>query len=204
VLLQIGQQLLQPFGGQGGPTPGPEPLPESEAYRVQTVYLPYEKVGAFWFGGDWYGGRRGADGSLWLIVADITGHGYAAHLLATSLPHVWHKVWASPRLLAPEPSDVLDGLHALLAACLPGDVYVECTLLRLEPDGRVTVAPAGGSRLLLRRRQEGRLDLVKLRGLWLGMDRPLPEDQRVYLLEAGDELMLGTDGVFDQLTELDG
>jgi serine phosphatase RsbU (regulator of sigma subunit) len=205
VLIQVARQVVQPFGGgQDGRSIAPEPLPQAEGYDFRTVFLPSEKVGSFSFGGDWFGGRRSADGTLWLIVADVTGHGYAAYLLANTLPIVWRKCWTDSRLDTVDPADVLAAMHDLLRDCLPEDVYVECTLLRLTPNGRVTVAPAGGSRLLLRQRGPDRIDLLKLRGLWLGFERPLIEDQHTCTLKAGDELLLGTDGVFDQLLDYVG
>ncbi|HKB35563.1 MAG TPA: SpoIIE family protein phosphatase, partial [Gemmataceae bacterium] len=63
---------------------------------------------------------------------------------------------------------------------------------------------AGGSRLLLRRRGENRVELVRLCGLWLGLDRPLAEDQQACALAEGDELLIGTDGAFDQLIDYEG
>jgi len=139
-----------------------------------------------------------------VIVADITGHGYCAYLLANTLPSVWRACWSGDRLVDPQPSDLLGAMHDLLQDCLPDGVYAECTLLRLAPEGSVTVAPAGGSRLLLRRRGEDRVELVRLRGLWLGLDRPLAEDQQACTLAEGDELLIGTDGAFDQLIDYEG
>jgi serine phosphatase RsbU (regulator of sigma subunit) len=203
ILLQLARQVVQPFGRSGDRiTMAPDPLPETDVYSCKTLFMPSEKIGSFWFGGDWYGGRLGEDGTMHLLVADITGHGYAAYLLANALPAVWQKMWTEEGLLAdPEPSDVLGAMHDLLLDCLPEDVYVECILLRLNPDGRVTMAPAGGSRLLLRTGKDNRLTLLKLRGLWLGLDRPAREDQQRCLLDPGDELLLGTDGIFDQLLD---
>jgi sigma-B regulation protein RsbU (phosphoserine phosphatase) len=204
LLFQVARQV-QPLGEQGSTgSIVPEPLPESEIYVCQAVFLPSEKIGASSFGGDWYGGRREEDGTLWLIVADITGHGYAAYLLAHALPAVWRKCWADNRLVGAQPGDVLAAMHDLLQDCLPEDVYAECTLLRLDTQGRATVAPAGGSRLLVRRQRQGRIELLKLRGLWLGFHPPLEQDQESFVLEAGDEVLLGTDGVFDQLIDYEG
>lgn len=206
ILLQLARQVVQPFGKSGDRiTMAPEPLPETEGYLCRTVFLPSEKIGSYWFGGDWYGGRLGASGTLYLLVADITGHGYAAYLLAKALPDVWQKLWTEEGFLVdPEPSDVLGAMHDLLHDCLPEDVYVECTLLRLDPNGQVTMAPAGGSRMLLRTGKDGRLVLLKLRGLWLGLDKPALEDQHRCVMEVGDELLLGTDGIFDQLIDHGG
>jgi serine phosphatase RsbU (regulator of sigma subunit) len=202
ILFQVARQFAQPFG-RAGQLAVPEPLPETEGYTCQTVYLPSEKVGTFSFGGDWYGGRREEDGTLWLIVADITGHGFAAYLMANALPAVWLRCWAALRHASPTPGEVLARMHDLLADCLPEDVFVECTLLKLSPDGRATMAPAGGARVLLRRHRPERLDLVKLRGVWLGFERPSGEEHSC-LLEVGDELLLGSDGIFDQLIDYGG
>jgi hypothetical protein len=123
-LVQAARQLMLPFGDAGATPLAPEPLPETSAYTFRTVFLPSEKIGSFRFGGDWYGGRLAADGTLWLIVADITGHGYTAYLLAHALPAVWRKCWTD----APhhrEPGEVLAAMHDLLLDCLPEDVYVD-------------------------------------------------------------------------------
>lgn len=203
VLMQIGRLALQPFGGRiGRAGGGPAPLPECPAYQNETFSLPFEQSGEFWFGGDWYGGRRTADGSLWVIVADVTGHGYYAYLLASVLPNVWEACWKK----APadvRPAGLLRAMHELLESCLPEGVYAECTLVRLSPEGEATVAPAGGTRLLLRRQGEP-ASLLKLRGGWLGLLPPSSADQRSWTLAEGDELLLGSDGAFDHLAELDG
>jgi serine phosphatase RsbU (regulator of sigma subunit) len=206
-LLQVARMAAQPFGRRQAPasarptdakTPiGPLPLPPSSTYHSETLFLPHERVGPYWFGGDWFAGAEGTDGSLWVIVADITGHGYYAYLLASALPEVWRSCWQKH---GPEgqPADLLAAMHDLLEDCLPEGVYVECTLVRLDREGEAVVAPAGGTRLLLRR-GEGRPDLHKLRGTWLGLARPSVEDQKHLALADGDELLLGSDGLYDQL-----
>jgi hypothetical protein len=202
VLLYLAKMAFQPFGGRVGSTVGPEPLPDCPAYQSEAFFLPHEQVGNYWFGGDWYGGARGEDGSLWVLVADVTGHGYQAYLLASALPSVWRSCWdaAAPS----RPADLLARMHDLLEDCLPDGVFVECTLARLGLDGAATVAPAGGSRLLLRRGGANRPDLLKLRGTWLGLRRPSPDDEQTWALGDGDELLLGSDGLFDQLGGRDG
>jgi serine phosphatase RsbU (regulator of sigma subunit) len=173
-------------------------LPPSSAYASEVFYQPHERVGEYWFGGDWFGGVEAADGSLWILIADITGHGYSAYLLASALPGVWRTCWESGPA---GPAELLAAMHDLLADCLPDGVYAECTLVRLHPEGEVVAAPAGGSRLLLRRGPDDRPVLIKLRGTWLGLAPPSPKDQHTWSLEGGDELLLATDGLFDQLHE---
>jgi serine phosphatase RsbU (regulator of sigma subunit) len=201
VLVQLAKQVMDPFGGRrDGAVPMPDPLPESKSYICRTVYLPYEKVGGLWFGGDWYGGME-VNGTLWVMVADITGHGYCASLLAITLPAVWRACWSNGKLGAARPNDVLGAMHDMLHDSLPDGVYAECTLLRLSPDGQVTVAPAGGSRLLLRRAGRREVELLRLRGPWLGLERPSATEEQTCTLQPGDELLIASDGVFDQLIE---
>lgn len=202
VLFYVAKLASLPFGSHAPGATGPAPLPESDAYRSQALSLPSERVGDFWFGGDWYGGHRDADGSLWILVADVTGHGYFAYLFASSLPAVWNSCWQAAGA-EDRPADLLAAMHELLSECLPEGIYAECTLARLRPDGEVTVAPAGGTRLLLRRAGAGAPDLLQLRGAWLGLGRPSPAEQRTWTLAEGDELLLGSDGVFDHLPDRD-
>jgi serine phosphatase RsbU (regulator of sigma subunit) len=197
-LLHLAKLAALPFGRAVGAAAGPQPLPESHLYDSETLFLPHDRVGPYWFGGDWFGGLEAADGSLWVIVADVTGHGYFAYLLASALPGVWQACWGEAGPAPAQPADLLAAMHGLLADCLPEGVYAECTLVRLSPGGEAVVAPAGGSRLLLRRGR-GRPDLLKLRGTWLGLKAPSPADQRSWVLGQGDELLLGSDGVFDHL-----
>ena len=132
------------------------------------------------------------------MVADITGHGYCAYLLANTLPGLWEQCWSNGAQSG-KPLDLLRSMHHLVEQCLPEGVFIECTLLRLDPNGQVLVAPAGGTRLFLRSRRLRKLDLLKLRGIWLGLGDPMEDDQHCYQLEDGDELIVGSDGFFDQM-----
>jgi serine phosphatase RsbU (regulator of sigma subunit) len=102
-----------------------------------------------------------------------------------------------------EPAKLLGGIHSLLQGSLPEGVYVEATLARLRPDGQVVVAPAGGTRILLRS-DRAAFALHTLRGAWLGLTPPDSEDQRTWFLSSRDELVLGSDGLFDQIGNLGG
>jgi serine phosphatase RsbU (regulator of sigma subunit) len=204
VLLQIAKLVFHPFGGQKGDRIRPGPLPESPLYQCETFFLPHDRVGDYWFGGDWFGGWETHDGCLWVLIADVTGHGYRAYLLASALPSVWETCWNQMPSASPQPAELLHVMHRLLADCLPEGIFVECTLARLDPQGQVTIAPAGGSRLLLRCGQASCPDLFKLRGTWLGLKAPSLKDQRTWVLADGDELLLGSDGVFDHLEDQRG
>jgi serine phosphatase RsbU (regulator of sigma subunit) len=188
-----------PFGVRPGTTTGAGALPESDDYQSRAYSRPFERVGDFWFGGDWYGGYEAADGSLWVLLADVTGHGYFAYLLASTLPAVWRA--CCERVTHARPAHLLAAVHDVLADSLPEGIYAECTLVRLGKDGTATVVPAGGTRLLVRRNGVDQPVLHKLRGAWLGLARPSVEDESIWNLADGDELLLASDGCFDQLAD---
>jgi serine phosphatase RsbU (regulator of sigma subunit) len=198
VLLHIAKLASQPHGQSSPERMPPTALPHTLRYGSEVFFLPHERIGDFWFGGDWFGGHVSADGALWILLADITGHGYHAYLLASALPGVWQRCWETP---PSAPVQLLADMHDLLEDCLPEGVYVECTLACLHSDGRIVVVPAGGSRLLLRRGNGHKTILLKLRGGWLGLIRPSVNDQQTLSLQEGGELVLATDGLFDQLHE---
>src|SRR5262249_16454229 len=122
VLLHLAKLATQPFGNAGA-SGSPAPLPKAPGYSTRVAFLPYDRIGRCWFGGDWYAGLQSADGALWVLVADVTGHGYHAYLLASALPGVWQACWqsAAPR----EPAELLAAMHDHLHDCLPEGVYVE-------------------------------------------------------------------------------
>ncbi len=208
VLLQVARLAMHPYGrhtrSDAQPSHGPPPLPDTPSYQARTLFLPHERVGDAWFGGDWFGGQQASDGSLWVLITDITGHGYFAYLLASTMPCIWQKCWPLAAHNHCEPADLLAAMHQLFEECLPEGIFVEGTLIRLDRDGTVTVAPAGGSRLLLHRTGAARAEVITLRGAWLGLAAPHPGDQHTWTLEQGDELLLGTDGMFDQLASQPG
>lgn len=80
---------------------------------------------------------------------------------------------------------------------------MEATLLHPGSDGITHVAPTGGTRMLVKRVGANRVDLIKLRSAWIGLIQPNPDDQFATLLNPGDELILATDGLHDQLDAID-
>jgi serine phosphatase RsbU (regulator of sigma subunit) len=95
---------------------------------------------------------------------------------------------------------MLEMMHPLLAACLPDGVFVEATLCRFGPDGKVTAAPAGGSRFLVRHKAHEKVDLLTLRGFWLGTNPPDPNAQQSWNIGTDDEVVFGSDGLFEQIS----
>ncbi|MGF1579335.1 MAG: PP2C family protein-serine/threonine phosphatase [Gemmataceae bacterium] len=173
------------------------PIPETPYYRSETFQQPYERVGDYWFSGDWIGGHVDQSGALWILVADVTGHGYPAYLVSKNLPTLWSVTWASIEAPSPDPVEVLCYIHDTLEKCLPDGIYIEAALLKFYQDGRVVILSAGGTRIVLKRKDGLTTHVVP--GTWLGFLAPSEDSQQQWLLDVNDELLIGSDGLFDHL-----
>jgi serine phosphatase RsbU (regulator of sigma subunit) len=203
LLVHVAKLAVKPHGAAGNGLAGPTTLPDSPMVQYETFFRPFARLGSHFFGGDWYAGRLHEDGTVWVFLADVTGHGFYAYLLASVLPALWARCWAAHPGRSPEPAEILTAMHDLVGDCLPEGIFLECLLTKLDPEGGMTFSPAGGARVMVR--HAGRSpDLVKLRGSWLGLRPPAREDQHQIRLGAGDEVLLTTDGVFDQLEDHGG
>jgi hypothetical protein len=172
------------------------PALRSSAFMVWRHTRPLEAVG-----GDWIGIARGEAGSIWVLVADVTGHGLGAFILARALPTLWDQPSiGAARSSSGDPAGLLGLLGREVSEVLPDDLFVEATLSRFTASGEMTVAAAGGCPVVIREAASGRAQCLKVGGHFLGMDRyDLPP--RVPLssrLRSGDEVLMATDGLFDQ------
>ena len=68
---------------------------------------------------------------------------------------------------------------------------------RFASSGEAVLAAAGGSRPILRRSQVNQPEFYSLGGCLLGLELG-DREQRSWSLKEGDELLLATDGLFDQ------
>jgi phosphoserine phosphatase RsbU/P len=139
-------------------------------------------------GGDLYGLIPTSAGTV-LVLADISGKGIPAALMAASLH-------AAIRILAQSgapPLELAMGLHAHLLAATPDNKFATAFLARLSSDGWLDYVSAGHNPALLMDRG-GRIEYLGATGTPLGL---LPdahyESARVQLFE-GSTLVAYTDG----------
>jgi hypothetical protein len=156
----------------------PEHLPAIPGLAIESQYLPAREVG-----GDFFQVLPdGKEGSVLVVVGDVAGKGLQAGMLATLVVGAV-RVGAS---FTSDPGKIL----TLLNERLQGRGLVTCLALRVEADGRAILANAGHLAPYLNGKEmamEGALPL----GAIGGIEFPVMEFQ----LEAGDALMLMTDGV---------
>ncbi|MBY0503955.1 MAG: serine/threonine-protein phosphatase [Bryobacteraceae bacterium] len=110
------------LAGRKGAVPG---------FTVETAYLSASEVG-----GDFYQELAGPDGSLLVLVGDVSGKGMRAALL------VGHISGALSNERSRQPAEVLANLNQSLVGRVSGG-FVTCCCARFDADGTVTVANAG-------------------------------------------------------------
>ena len=145
-------------------------------------------------GGDYFDWQVLPDGQLAISVGDATGHGIGPALVSTLC-----RAYARATFLTDGHDRVLGRLNSLLANDLADDRFVTFAVAFLNPDnGEVKVLSAGHGPILCYRRATNNLENFDAQGIPLGMIAGMPyEDSSVRCLNAGDMLVLVTDGFYE-------
>jgi sigma-B regulation protein RsbU (phosphoserine phosphatase) len=166
----------------------PSGVPELERIRVAAAYQPMTAVA-----GDFYEfivvDRRHAG----FLVADVSGHGVPAALIASMIKVAIQGVVAD----AQEPGEVLRGLNRVLSGQLRGQ-YVTAAYLWVDAETRrARYSAAGHPPLLHWRFADGELERVESNGLLFGVLPDAEYPVRDLALGADDRLLLYTDGLVE-------
>ena len=139
--------------------------------------------------GDFYGFIPVDGERVGFLVADVTGHGVPAALIASMIKVAMQSVVTC----AHEPREVLRGLNRILYG-QPRDQLVSAAYLWLDTEKHKARYSAAGHPPLLRWR-EGKLEAIESNGLLFGV---IPEEDYPVCdlsIHSGDRFLLYTDGV---------
>jgi sigma-B regulation protein RsbU (phosphoserine phosphatase) len=164
----------------------PSRVPTLPNLRVSAAYHPMTAVA-----GDFYDFIVVDKNRAGFLVADVSGHGVPAALIASMIKVAMQSVLPC----AESPGEVLRGLNRILAGQLRGQ-FVSAAYLWLDMNSRKALYSAAGHPSLLRCRQ-GKLDRIESNGLLLGV---LPESEYLaceLTLNPGDRFLLHTGGVVE-------
>jgi sigma-B regulation protein RsbU (phosphoserine phosphatase) len=164
----------------------PAAFPESRSFRVAARYVPMNSVA-----GDFYDFLVADPAHAGLFIADVSGHGVPAALIASMVK----MAAVSQRSEAPHPARLLTGMNRALCGNTQGQ-YVTAAYVYLDAAGReLRYAAAGHPAMLLLRR--GSVIEVAENGLLLAAIDNISYSERVVAIEPGDRLLLYTDGVIE-------
>jgi sigma-B regulation protein RsbU (phosphoserine phosphatase) len=169
----------------------PEEVPRVAGLDLAARYVPATEVA-----GDFYDflpaeGRRAG-----LLIADVSGHGVPAALVASML-----KVAAAAEIPhAASPARVLSEINQIFHGKLRNQfITAFCVFCDLEA-GRITWSGAGHPPALLWRGREGKVEELAQGGPVMGRLRRAVYAEASLPLEPGDRLLLFTDGIPEALS----
>jgi sigma-B regulation protein RsbU (phosphoserine phosphatase) len=164
----------------------PGAFPASSDFKVAARYVPMTSVA-----GDLYDYLPTGDRQAGLLIADVSGHGVPAALIASMV-----KMAAiSQRANSAHPAQLLSGMNAALCGNTQGQ-FVTAAYVHLDAAAReLRYAAAGHPSMLLLRR--GNVTEIVENGLLLAASDAETYSERTVPLEPGDRLLLYTDGLLE-------
>ena len=166
----------------------PDRTPVIEGLRISAAYQPMSAVA-----GDFYQFVQTEGQGIGLIVADVTGHGVPAALIASMIKVAMQS--AVP--VASAPAEVLSLLNRILTPELQGRLTSAAYIWIDRARGTANYAGAGHPPLLHWKPCTGELISIESNGLLFGVmsDAKYPECQ--VEIASGDRLLLYTDGLVE-------
>ncbi|MGB7846414.1 MAG: SpoIIE family protein phosphatase [Candidatus Acidiferrum sp.] len=166
----------------------PSDTPKIEGLDIAARYIPMTSVA-----GDFYDFIRAGELQLGILIADVSGHGLPAALIASML-----KV-ALPTQTpnASNPARVLTGLNRSLYGKFRRHFVTAAYLFVDLKKHIVSYAGAGHPPLLFWRKREGKAREVQENGLILGPFAEATYSSIQLPIEVGDRLLLYTDGALE-------
>lgn len=148
-------------------------------------------------GGDYYDLFPLEGGMVDAVIADVTGHSVGSSLLMTMARSVLHAKVASSR----SPGKLLAAVNDLLHNDLTrSELQISMFSVRLDMKNHtLAYANAGHTKPLLFRRREGAFMELDADGLLMGIKTDVCFEEKVSRVEAGDILILSTDGIADAI-----
>ena len=172
----------------------PGSLPQYPGYEFVAYLEPARQVG-----GDFYDVIQIDDDHVGLLIADVADKGFHAAMFMAVTRTLFHQEGRH----ALSPAKVTMAVHkGMLAIATNSDVFVTAFYAVLHrPSGRLTYVRAGHDRPLLLRKDQ--VTSLPGKGRFLGMLEDLNLEEYILQLQAGDRLIMFSDGVPDAVNEMD-
>ena len=164
----------------------PAEFPKSVHFQIASRYLPMTSVA-----GDFYDYVVADDHQAGLLIADVSGHGVPAALIASMVK----LAASSQRSTADDPARFLTGMNAALCGNTQNQFVTAAYVHLSAQSGELRYSAAGHPPMLLLR--NGTITRVEENGLMLAAFDFASYANAVHKLESGDRLLLYTDGIIE-------
>jgi sigma-B regulation protein RsbU (phosphoserine phosphatase) len=169
----------------------PTQLPSNSYFMLESAYVPANGVG-----GDFFQVLPVEDGSMLIVVGDVSGKGLQAAMNASTLVGAFrNELSHDPATILSHLNHVMFGTGSGLDAVMAKDAvatFATCLCARIYRNGAMEIANAGH----LSPYRDGR-EVELPPGLPLGVIPGMTYDQTRFQLEQGDRLIFLSDGVVE-------
>lgn len=169
----------------------PTQLPSNSYFMLESAYVPANGVG-----GDFFQVLPVEDGSMLIVVGDVSGKGLQAAMNASTLVGAFrNELSHDPATILSHLNHVMFGTGSGLDALMAKDAvatFATCLCARIYRNGAMEIANAGH----LSPYRDGR-EVELPPGLPLGVIPGMTYDQTRFQLEQGDRLIFLSDGVVE-------
>jgi hypothetical protein len=169
----------------------PTQLPSNSYFMLESAYVPVSGVG-----GDFFQVLPVDDGSMLIVVGDVSGKGLQAAMNASTLVGAFrNELSHDPATILKHLNHVMFGAGAGLDALMKSEsvaTFATCLCARIYRHGTVEIANAGH----LSPYRDGR-EVELPPGLPLGVIPGMTYEQITFQLEQGDRLIFLSDGVVE-------
>jgi len=172
----------------------PSTTPKISEIELAGLCVPAHQVG-----GDYYDFIERDDGSIDLLIADVSGHNIGSALIMAETRTFIQARSAN----IDEPAKMLRALNSFFYNDLTrAELFVTMFYLQYHPDvGKLYYTSAGHNMPLLWRKADNSVEWLDAEGLILGIRPEVDFEQRAISLYPGDLLVLYTDGVTEAENE---
>jgi len=161
----------------------PREVPELKKLRISATYRPMAAVA-----GDFYDFVWADEHRIGVLIADVTGHGVPAALIASMIKVAVQSVTGC----AENPSEVMRGLDRVLSGQLR-EQFVSAAYLWVDTEKGTAWYSAAGHPPLVR--WDGKLERIESNGILFGVVPGSEYPVREIQLKPGDRFLMYTDGV---------
>jgi phosphoserine phosphatase RsbU/P len=169
----------------------PRAVPKLLGLEVAARYVPMSAVA-----GDFYDFLYDGENRLGILIADVSGHGVPAALIASMVK----VAFAGQSQHIADPVRVLTGLNLALCGKFE-DHYVTAAYVFIDiKNGTMRYAGAAHPPLMLASRSPSSVRRIEENGTMLGLFPEAPYTATQIPLRPGDRVLLYTDGVFEAMS----
>jgi sigma-B regulation protein RsbU (phosphoserine phosphatase) len=157
--------------------------------ELSGIHIPSLEIG-----GDYMDVIPYSDGSLALIMADVSGKGIGSAMIMSMVKS------ACTLLVKQEqtPEDIIREINALIYEHTASDIFVTCIFIKLNADRTSFISINAGHEAPLLKKSNGSIIGLEKGCMVLGVLKELQHlESEMFTIESGDLLCLYTDGVHD-------